>query len=240
MNLNSQNNTLDKIRKDIVSRLKRFDYLSKIRNIDFPMNHISIVENNLIMINEYYKEVILGDKKYNPKLDMWLITLIINYVSSVKAYLNRKIKKIEQQRLIKEDKDQILAIIRNYRKKDRNETPLDHLVRIRDRFEHEEIKDISLTLTFKENGIQKKLFYQDADILNLFILSFQMLKKMNQEIAAYIEETLVSLDLRQCALFMNAFNRHFNKKPYTLLMPDETESEMKQYDKMIVELISYE
>lgn len=234
MNLNRNNNTLDKVRKDIINRLKRFDYLSKIRNIDFPMNHISIVENNLIMINEYYKEVILGDKNYKPKLDMWLITLIINYVSSVKAYLNRKIKKIEQQRLTKEDKDRILAIIRNYRKKDRNETPLDHLVTIRDRFEHDEIKDISLTLTFKENGIQKKLYYQDVDILNLFILSLQMLKKMNQEIASYIEITLSSSDSRHCALFMNAFNRYYKKKLYTELMPEETADEIKTYDDMII------
>lgn len=233
MKIVDQNNSLDKERRIILEKLKRFEYLSNIRSIDFPMNHLSIVENNLIMINEYYREIIMGDKNYSPTLDMWLVTLIINYVSSVKSYLNRKIKKIEKQKLIKDDKDNILSIVRAHRKKDRKDTSIEKLVEIRDRFEHEEIKDISLTLTFKENGFQKKVYYKDIDLLKLFTDSFSELKDMNSEVAIYIEKTLSSLDLRYCALFMNAFNRHFNKKPYTLLDPEETSDEINTFDNLI-------
>lgn len=87
MSSNNQNETLNKAHKEIIKRLKRFRYLSNIRNIDFPMNHISIVENNLIMINKYYQESILTDNKYSPKLDMWLVTLIVNNLTSVKVVL---------------------------------------------------------------------------------------------------------------------------------------------------------
>ncbi|MDR4968773.1 MAG: hypothetical protein RG740_04080 [Acholeplasmataceae bacterium] len=236
MSSNNQNETLDKAHKEIIKRLKRFQYLSNIRNIDFPMNHISIVENNLIMINKYYQERILIDTKYSPKLDMWLVTLIVNYLTSVKAYLNRKIKKVEKQSLIKIDKEHILSIIKNNRKKDRNETSLDRLVKIRDKFEHEEINDISLTLTFHKDKTQKTLMYQDMDLLQLFNDSFRMLKEMNHEISSYIEESLTSLDLRHCASFMNAFHRKYKENQYTELFPEETDEEIKKYDDMICNL----
>lgn len=236
MNLTYQNVRLDKVHKDVVARLKRFECLSKIRNLDFPMNHLNIVENNLIMMNKYYQDKILIDNKYSPKLDTWLLTLILNYLNSVKAYLNRKIKKIEKQALVNVDKVHILSIIKNNRKKNRDETALDLLVKIRDIFEHEEIKDITLTLTFNEDRINKRIMYQDIDLIKLFNDSFSMIQTMNLDISSYIEKTLTSLDLRHCTLFMNAFHRKYKEKQYTELFPGETPEEIKEYDDLISNL----
>lgn len=60
-----------------------------------------------------------------------------------------------------------------------------------------------------------------------------MIKKLNEEIGIYIEQELSKLKLRESCLFLNAFNRRFNIKPFTQLFPEETDYEIKLFDEEI-------
>ncbi|MCF7931414.1 MAG: hypothetical protein K9L02_07900 [Acholeplasmataceae bacterium] len=226
-------NTIDKERASTLGKLNRFTYLQSIRNLDFPMNTVSICKINLDVINNYYEKNILLNKNYSPKLDMILITLITNYLSSIKAYLNRKKREIQNRRLINKDLTMLLQIFEKYRKAKRSETKLDQLITIRDQFEHEKISDIVLTITHNS----KRITYKTIDLLELFNDSFDEISQMNKEICVYIEKEMKAINLRNCVLFMNAFNRYYGKKPYSELFPEEATYESDEYDKKILELL---
>ena len=226
---------LDKERSKVLENLKAFDLLSQCRNLDFPNNTLYICATNLEAFSLYYENVVLTDD-YRIKLDYILVTHIINYLSSVKSYLNRKKRAIERTAINGNYKNGLLMIFEKYWKAKRLKTNIDKVIKLRDKFEHEKISGISLHMEMYEDRIEKTLMINETNINKLFIDSFNDLKILDQEINLYIESELRKLNLRHCCLFMNAFNRAYGKNPYIKIFPEETKEEIDHYDKLICAL----
>ena len=229
-------NKLQKRRKEVLIRLEKFQNLQKCSNVDFPNNYKYLYENNLKFYHEYYTKCVLKPN-YRIKLDTILVTHIINYLSSVKSYLNRKKKSIETLD-IKYYKNNILKIIEKYwTPKHEILTKIDLLINIRDEFEHSKIDSISLKSIISENEWKKIVMYKEVDLNQLFIDTCAELDRMNKEIENFIAREQEILNLRDCVLFMNAFEKRFNNGTYTIIAPEPTEEEIKQYDLEIEKLL---
>lgn len=204
--------------------------------MDFPMNTLYICKNNLSILVDYFTKT-MQKLDYQFKLDTVVQTYIINYLNSVKGYINRKLKTID--RGIKCDyKNDMKAIIRNYwHIGHKRITSVDKVIELRDYFEHEKIDNIALKITFNKESIKYNLFYKDEDLLTLFVSCFHEMESMNKEIEAFIEATLTSCNLYDATMFNNAFIKHFGKGETTLLYPEPTENEIKKYDDLIDALI---
>lgn len=228
---------LEKKKKEIENRLKNFDKLSKCRNMDFPDNLTHNCQINLNLLNNYYETKIKGNLEYRLKYDYLLSTFIYNFLVSLKSYLNRKKKDIEK-RVPVENKQRIIDIFEKYWKAGRNQTVIDRLIIIRDRMEHDKITSgVLLKRTYWKDRIEERLLVDDVEIIVEANNSFNELKKLNKEIEEYIGQELSKLKLRKCCLFLNAFNRHFKKKPFTQLLPEETELEIMIFDNEIEKLL---
>lgn len=226
--------------KRINDLIVKFRNLQDCSNIDFPKNPINNCKNNLAILIEYYNNKISGNMAYRIKLDTILTTYINNYLTSVKSYLNRKKRSYENANLCTEDKRQILDIFEKYRKSGRQDTILDKIISIRDTFEHDEINNISLQVIINPTNekVTSNLMYKDTNLLGLFLRGHKELESLNGDIEEYILNEQNKINLRHCSLFMNAFHRHFDKEPLTLLFPEETEEEINKYDVIIHKLIS--
>lgn len=229
-------NKLEKRRKDVLCRLEKFKSLQKCNNIDFPNNYYYLYENNLKFYLEYCDKCV-SKPNYKIKLDTIIITHILNYLSSVKSYLNRKKQSIEQLD-IKYYKNDILKIIEKYwTPKHIVTTKIDLLISIRDKFEHEKINDISLQSIITPNEWKKFVMYKEIDLNKLFVEAKDELRKMNEEIENFINSEQKTLNLRDCVLFMNSFEKRFNNRTFTNIFPEPTEDEIKKYNLEIDELI---
>lgn len=221
--------------KKIKEKIKDFTELSACRTIDFPNNLIEVCLANLNTYLNYYHKVIM-DNNYKIKLDYILVTHITNYLSSVKAYLNRKRRAIEKKTFPKKYKDSILMIFVEYWKKDRDDSYIDKLIIIRNKYEHEKVSGISLKSYWYKDRVEKIVTIDNINITELFINSINELKQLDCEISAYIEIELSKIDLRHCVLFLNAFNKSKGEKKHSILLPEETEDEIKRYDEIICQL----
>lgn len=227
---------LQKMYKETQIKLKNFQKLSKCRNMDSPNNLDSICHINLNLFMEYFKKEIKNKLDYNIKYDYYLITFIYNYLASLKSYLNRKTRYIEQN-VPKDYKQKILEILRKYWKSGRKTTIIDKLIIIRDRLEHEDLTSgTSLKIIYYEDHIVQKLMIDKVEIIGAFTDSYNLIKEMNNEIERFIANQLNKLDLRHCILFMNAFYKHYKNKHYSLLYPEPTDDEIKKYDELIENL----
>ncbi len=226
-------NNLEKKRKETQKRLQHFEELSKYRNIDFPNNLTIICKNNLEELNKYFFEKIHNNIDYEIKFDYDLLTAIYNYVASLKSYLNRKKRAIET-RCKSVDKAELTSIFEKYWKANRNKTILDKLITIRDRMEHDTLTTgIKLETCFYQECFERKLVVDNIDIIELSNKGYEELISLGRDIENFVEKRLTELNLRDCCLFMNAFNRFFNKPPYTQLFPEETIDEKNYYDNLI-------
>lgn len=228
---------LEKKKKEIEKSLKNFEKLSKCRNMDFPNNLTQICKINLKLLNDYYETKINENIRYELKYDYILITFIYNFLASLKSYLNRKKKDIER-RVPVENKQDLLNIFEKYWKAARNQTIIDQLIIIRDRMEHDTITTgIALNRSYWNDHIKDCLVVDNLEIITAANDSLKELERLDLEIKDYIEQQLSKLNLRECCLFLNAFNRHFNKKPFTQLFPEETEYEIRIFDNEIKNLL---
>ena len=228
--------TLENKRKQMENKWKNFYQLSKCRNMDFPENLTHVCRINLDILNSYYENKINGKLNYKLKYDYMLITIIYNFLASLKSYLNRKKKDIEK-RVPNNNKKDIIAIFEKHWKAGRKETNIDKLILIRDRMEHDKIMSgVILNRKHWEDHIEDLLMVDNIEIIPESNNAFNELKKINEEIEKYIEQELSKLKLRESCLFLNAFNRRFNKKPFTQLFPEETDYEIKLFDKEIERL----
>ncbi len=229
---------LENKKKEIEKRLKNFEKLSKCRNLDFPDNLTHICKINLDLLNKYYETKINGKLEYKLKYDYALMTFIYNFLASLKSYLNRKKKDIER-RVPVENKEYVLKIFERYWKARRNTTIIDRLVNIRDRMEHDKISSgFNLKRTYWQDHIEDHLIVDNLEIVVEANKALEELKKLNTEIEQYIALELSKLKLRECCLFLNAFNRRFKRKPFTQLMPEETLEEIKVFDNEIERLLN--
>lgn len=230
--------SLEKKRKQMENRCKNFEKLSKCRNMDFPDNLTHICKINLDILNIYYENKIKGKLNYKLKYDYMLSTVIYNFLASLKSYLNRKKKDIEK-RVPNDNKKDIIAIFEKYWKASRKQTTIDKLIIIRDRMEHNKITSgVILNRTYREDYIEDHLMVDNIEIIPESNNAFNELKKLNEEIGIYIEQELSKLRLRESCLFLNAFNRRFNIKPFTQLIPEETDYEIKLFDEEIERLLN--
>lgn len=231
-------NILEKNRKAAIKRLKNFELLSKCRNMDFPNNLTYICKINLDVLKDYYENKIKNNISYKLKFDYVLTTFVYNYLASLKSYLNRKKKDIEK-RVPFENKKDILDIFEKYWKARRNKTIIDKLIIIRDRMEHDIIiSGIVLNRQYWDNYIEDRLMVDDIEIISATCNAYDEISKLNEEISAYIEKELSKLNLRENCLFLNAFNRKFNKPPFTSLIPEETDLEKQIFDEKIEILLA--
>ncbi len=229
---------LEKKRKEMEKRWENFNKLSKCRNMDFPDNLTHICKINLDILNNYYESKINGKLNYKLKHDYILSTVIYNFLASLKSYLNRKKKDIEK-RAPNDNKNDIIAIFEKYWKASRKQTTIDKLIIIRDRMEHDKITSgVILNRTCWKDYIEDHLMVDNIEIVPESNNAFNELKKLNEEIGIYIEQELSKLKLRESCLFLNAFNRRFNIKPFKQLYPEETDYEIKLFDEEIARLLN--
>lgn len=226
---------LEEARKNALYNLNLFGKLQKARNMDFPSNLNYFYKQNYSIFTKYFDNTVCN-LKYNLKTDYTIRVLIYNFVASVKAYLNRKQKRLNSI-IPSEYKDKIYAIFKKHWKASRNETSLDKLIYIRDIFEHEEISNISLVRIIWQDHIDYHLKYHDLDLLEICSKSIDELDSMNKEIERFVEIELSKLNLRDNSLFMNLFYKKFKGKNYTQLIPESTEDETKYFDNLIENLI---
>lgn len=86
-------NNLNKTYRDALTNVKIFNTLSSCRYLDFPNNSKKIFLHNMQIYFDYYTKIVLAEFKYNPKGDYILVANILNCLSSIKSYLNRKKKR---------------------------------------------------------------------------------------------------------------------------------------------------
>ena len=231
MIINQNMKKLEKKRLEIEKRYKEGTALQKYRNLDFPHNPLQICEINLkILFNYFHNE--MNKKGYEFHVDNVLITYISNYLSSVKGYLNRKKNTIDKRICVDSKKD-ILSIISKYWKARRNETKLDAVIQIRDKFEHEKIEGISLQMTFGEDNITKYLMLDNYNLLELFRDAYNELATMDKEIKEFVESKIIECNLRDCIMFKLSFSKKYNTGFQMLLFPEPTIEEIREYDDLI-------
>ena len=220
--------------KKALRNVEQFRDLAKCREMDFPKNLNFIYVQNFTLLVAYY-ETSMCSITYSIKTDYTVRTLVYNYVASIKAYLNRKRKRI-LSKLWGSLQKEVQSIMEKYWKAGRKETFIDKVVGIRDVFEHEEISDLAFRKEIYSDKIIYILKYINDDFFDLAQKCMKELEAMNQEIEAYIESALNDLNLRDNCLFLNAFYRKYKGKAYTTLSPEESEAEKKYYDKKIESL----
>lgn len=229
-------NNLNKTYRDALTNVKIFNTLSSCRYLDFPNNSKKIFLHNMQIYFDYYTKTVLAEFKYNPKGDYILVANILNCLSSIKSYLNRKKREIENKDIDGKYKMDLQNIFLKYWKSKRNDTPLDNAIILRDKFEHEKISGISIETTYNEDAIIKKILIDEIDFSKLMIDVFGDIEKLDKELKLYVEKQLNILNLRHNILLLNAFHRFFKKKPYSYLMPEETEEEKEHYDSLVLSL----
>ena len=220
--------------------VKMFGGLQKCRNLDFPQNLNYIYKQNFSLLTSYF-ETVMCLPSYRLKTDYTIRTLLYNFVASVKAYLNRKRKRIDSE-VPSEYKNGIYAIFQKYWKSGRETTAVDKVVVIRDKFEHEKIDGFKLTRAFGEDRIETKLIYEigEMNLLKLCRNAIEELDQMNLEIDSFVAASLDKLNLRHNSLFLNAFYCRFHGKIYTQLLPEEEAWEINYYDQLINALYNEE
>ena len=227
---------IDKEYKKTLKKMKDFENLSKCRNMDFPNNLDNICRNNLSIFMSYYNKEIKNKIDYKIKFDYMLITFIYNYLASLKSYMNRKKRYIDKN-VPSEYKIEIEAIVQKYWKSNRGLTLLDKLILIRDRMEHENLTSgIVLNVSYYKDHIEQILTIDGIDIVKSFNDIMVSLIGLNKEINDYINKKLGDINLRHCALFLNAFHKKYKKKEFTNLFPEATEHEIIKYDNLIDKL----
>ena len=229
-------NKLEKIKNQIEERYKNGSILQKYRNLDFPNNPKEICRNNLVILHNYFDGVMSKDN-YSVTLDTLVLTYTINYVNSVKGYINRKRKAIEKG-VSSKYKDSILDIIAKYWHKDRNESAFDTVISIRNEFEHNSIDGIKLKITLKKDKTIKQLMLNDIDLLSLFDKSYSEIERLDNEIKNYIEKEIEKCNLWDCVMFKNAFSKRFNGTFKMIMNPEPTQEECLRYDKLIKDLMN--
>lgn len=231
-------NKLEIKRKQIIDKYNDSITLQKYRNLDFPDNTTLFFENNYYLFNNYFNNIV-KKSDYYARTDTILKTLIYNFVSSFKAYLNRKKRKIEK---VGDSKYKIflLKIIEKYWTPKKNiRTNIDRVIEIRDILEHDNTKGFLIKkLVYLDHEITS-IFYNDTNINQLFEDAIKEIKNMSVELEAYIENTLNEIDTRDCILFINAFNRKVGIPDIILLYPEPTNDELNKY-KCIIEDLSKE
>ena len=230
---------IDKEYKVALDNAKNFSALSQCRHLDFPSNRKEIALKNLQTYLDYYKKIIsaeLGWRGYHPRGDYVLVTNILNCLSSVKSYLNRKKREIDNKDIIGTYKTGLQNIYAKYWKSKRNETCIDKLIILRDIFEHDKISGISIKALHNADRVEKFVMINDVDFNKLLIGAYAEIEKLDEEIKQYVEEQLSKLNLRHNILLLNAFHRFFKKKHYSLLFPEETVEEKEHYDNYILSL----
>lgn len=225
---------LDREYRKAIRNVELFRALQKCRELDFPKNLNYIYLQNFSSLSYYYK-ALMCTLTYSIKTDYTVRTLVYNFVASVKSYLNRKRKRIDKI-VPSEYKKDIQGILEKYWKSGREKTAIDKIVIIRDRFEHEEISDLSLTQEIYADKTVYTFKYKQDNFLVLAKNCVDELDAMNNEIESYINLILDSLNLRQNCLFLNAFFRKHKGRNYTLLFPEETVFEIAMYDEIIERL----
>lgn len=225
---------LDREYRKAIRNVELFRALQKCRELDFPKNLNYIYLQNFSSLSYYYK-ALMCTLTYSIKTDYTVRTLVYNFVASVKSYLNRKRKRIDKI-VPSEYKKDIQGILEKYWKSGREKTAIDKIVIIRDRFEHEEISDLSLTQEIYADKTVYTFKYKQDNFLMLAKNCVDELDAMNNEIESYINLILDSLNLRQNCLFLNAFFRKHKGRNYTLLFPEETVFEIAMYDEIIERL----
>lgn len=222
---------------EALRNVKNFSALSLCRNLDHPNNWKEVCLQNFQTYSAYFKTAIVGDIMYHPRRDYVLVANITNCLSSVKSYLNRKIKAIESKDILSNYKLDLKAILTKYWKSKRNSTSLDKLIILRDIFEHEKIPGISIKTTFgKEEKTRRLVMINEINLNELFKDSLVELEKLDIELRDYVEEKLSELELRKNILFLNAFYRNIGKKQYSHLHPEETSQEKEHFDNLILSL----
>lgn len=228
-------NSLEKKRKEVKNRISSFASLQKYRNLDFPMNTLFICKNNLFILTEYFNET-MKKPGYQLTLDTIFETYVVNYLNSVKGYINRKVTSIDKGPKC-DYKDGMTSIIRKYwHTSHKNITYIDKVIDLRNRFEHEQIDNMTLKKTYSENGIDYQLIHEDTDLLELFMNCYSELERMSKEIECFINEKIRECNLRDCVLFQQAFDRKFSIKNDDVLFPEPTKEENENYDRIIDEL----
>lgn len=230
-------NKLQQEKKKALQQLKMFEQLQNCLNMDFPKNLNYIYLQNFSTLNSYFENKIFNNLDYTIKTDYTIRTLIYNFVVSVKAYINRKKRKIELTVPAKY-KEEVNNIVSRYWKSKRKETTLDKLVYIRDKFEHEEISGISLKRLIYADHIEDRLFFEEINLMDLFKDVLIQLDNMNKDIERYIDLELKKLDFRKNSLFMNAFYKRFKGNECIKVFPEPTVEEVKYYDNYIEKLIN--
>ena len=81
--------------KKALRNVELFRDLEKCREMDFPKNLNFIYVQNFNLLVTYY-ETSMCSITYSIKTDYTVRTLVYNYVASIKAYLNRKRKRIDK------------------------------------------------------------------------------------------------------------------------------------------------
>lgn len=230
-------NELEKAYKEALIKAKNFRALSLCRNMDFPNNTKEIGLYNLQVYLDYYNKIVLSDFNYTPKGDYILVANILNCLTSIKSYLNRKKRDIEHRNIIGIYKNDLQNIFLKYWKGKRENTSLDKIITLRDKFEHEKISGISIQTYFFKNSVVKKIMIDNIDFNDLLVKAYKEIDNLDKEINNYIEKQLINLNLRHNILLLNAFHRYFKKKQYSYLIPDETAEEKAQYDNIILSFI---
>lgn len=227
---------IDKEYKKTLKKMKNFENLSKCRNMDFPNNLDNICRNNLSIFMSYYNKQIKNKTDYKIKFDYTLITFIYNFLASLKSYINRKKRYIDKN-VPSEYKKEIETIVQKHWKSKRKLTLLDKLILIRDRMEHENLTSgIVLNVSYYKDYIEQILTIDGIDIVKSFNDSMVTLASLNEEINDYINKELSNINLRHCALFLNAFHKKYKKKEFTRLFPEATKHEIIKYENLIDKL----
>ena len=173
---------------------------------------------------------------YRFMLDDVLITYVLNYLSCVKGYLNRKIKRIDKN-VEAENKNAILSIVSTFWHRTRKQTALDTVVEIRNKFEHEKIDGIRLEITINKDKIIKRLMYENYNLIQLFVDAYRELKILDQKIKEFVEKKISDCNLRECALFKIRFSERFKTGYRLVLEPEPTEEEISKMDEYIDDLV---
>lgn len=229
-------NKLEKKRKEINMKLETFKVFQHYRNLDFPMNTLNVCGNNLSFLLNYFENT-MSKPNYEIRLDTLLQTHVINYLNSVKGYVNRKKRAIEKSTKCCYKKDLLVIIEKYWHKNHSNLTSIEKVIELRDHFEHEKIDGLCLIKKYSRESTQLFLKYNEVDLLILFIDCYKELKNMNDEIENFIESRLKELNLRDCILFNEAFNRKFGIKEEYGLEPPANIDEISKYDSIIDELL---